>query len=758
MHLIDNRIQERLALLEAGEALETCLDGLPEDEALLIKKAALLRTMQKPGPTVQRVIVQRQEILQLAKERKNMMPHSSPNKRQSAWIWPLALAGGGIVILMFVTIFTILVSLAVLRWRNNNLKAAQNLPLETKKTLLPGARLEQPASTPENLNLSPELGSGAIEPPNAQSALLTETRGLVEVQEEPGTWKAAHNGMILQAGQSLRTGPLSRASLLFYDGSRANLESEAELRVDVLDAQRTGPRLIKLGQKIGESNHQVEHSSDPASIYEVTTPYGTGIAQGTVFHVAVFITRLVTFDVEEGVVDVTWREVTVHIAAGQSTIIIPSAPPTDPLYRLTGQGKVEQIGNWWHIAGDIFMANGHTRVVGSPQVGDWVSFEALIYPDGTRLLTRVSLLRRAPENRFTFNGKVEAIEAAQWTVAGQVIQLDNASDIDPGIQVGNQVEVEGRIAQDGTLWAERIRLIVEQPGPPFEFSGVVQGISATGWLISGINITVNPTTTIEAGITISDVVAVRGWTLADGTWLARQIQLARQDVPEFEIVGMVKSLSPWNVSGIEFATDENTRFDQMIQVGDRVRVKGIILEDGSWLAQDIQLLEVVENQDFHFVGFVTSLEPWIVNNIPLTVDETTEISENIMVGDLVWVQGVILPDGTWLAHKIQRLERSLGCLTQTTLVVSIDIDEIGVLDRHWGKIKKHGGLHVVGDVKEATVIILSGCVQEDGTFIVTQITAIYQFDRLPDMISPEDDHDDDHNDDHKHHDEDDHDD
>jgi len=745
MQSINNRIQERLSLLEAGEALETCLEGLPEDEALLIKKAAFLRSMPKPERAAERVINQRQELLQIAKERKDMAHPSPTNKHQPNWIWPLALAGGGIVILMFAFIFAVLASLAVVRWRNN-LKAVQNLPQETQKNFIPGIGLDQPTSVPEGFNPSVQPGSGMIEPPDAQNALLIETRGLVQIQEPNGTWNAAHDGMILQAGQNLRTGPFSSASLVFYDGSRATLKPKAELLVDVLDAQRTGPRLIKLVQKIGESDHQVKHSSDPTSIYEVTTPYGTGIAQGTVFHVTVFVTRFVTFDVDEGVVDVTWREVTVHIAAGQSTIVLPSAPPTEPLYRITGQGRVEQTGNWWHIAGDTFMVNGHTQVVGNPQVGDWVSYEALIYPDGTRLLTHVYLLQRAPESQFTFSGKVEAIAAAQWTVAGQVVLLDNASDIDPGIQVGNMVEVEGRIAQDGKLWAERIRLIVEQPGPPFEFSGVVQGISTTDWIISGITVTVNPTTTIEAGITISDVVAVRGWILPDGTWLARQIQLAREEVPEFELVGVVKSLSPWNVSGVVFTTDENTRSDPMIQAGDRVRVKGIILEDGSWLAQDIRLLDVVENQEFSFVGNVNSMSPWIVNNIPLTIDETTEISENIAVGDLVWVQGEILPNGTWLTHKIQRLEHNLGCLTQTTIVISVDIHEIVIHDSHWGKIKKHQGLHFTGDVKEATVIIFSGCFQEDGTFIVTQITAIHQFDRLPDRISPNNDHDDDHED------------
>ena len=202
MQSINNRIQERLSLLEAGEALETCLEGLPEDEALLIKKAAFLRSMPKPERAAERVINQRQELLQIAKERKDMAHPSPTNKHQPNWIWPLALAGGGIVILMFAFIFAVLASLAVVRWRNH-LKAVQNLPQETQKNFIPGIGLDQPTSVPEGFNPSVQPGSGMIEPPDAQSALLIEIRGLVQIQEANGTWNAAHDGMILQAGQNL---------------------------------------------------------------------------------------------------------------------------------------------------------------------------------------------------------------------------------------------------------------------------------------------------------------------------------------------------------------------------------------------------------------------------------------------------------------------------------------------------------------------------------------------------------------------------
>jgi hypothetical protein len=42
MDPLDDLLAERLTRLEAGEPLELCLAGLPEGEALLLKKASAL--------------------------------------------------------------------------------------------------------------------------------------------------------------------------------------------------------------------------------------------------------------------------------------------------------------------------------------------------------------------------------------------------------------------------------------------------------------------------------------------------------------------------------------------------------------------------------------------------------------------------------------------------------------------------------------------------------------------------------------------
>lgn len=204
--------------------------------------------------------------------------------------------------------------------------------------------------------------------------------------------------------------------------------------------------------------------------------------------------------------------------------------------------------------------------------------------------------------------------------------------------------------------------------------------------------------------------------------------------------GRVDSLEPWRVGGIEFTTDDETEIEGGIEVGDRVRVEGRILEDGAWLAREIELLDEAKPRRFHFVGIVSNINPWIVGGIPLTVDENTEIDGDVQVGDLVRVKGRVLNDGTWLAEKIKRLERQRGCLSLSAVVRSVDANQVVLLD--WQTLNLGEGIQVVGELKIATVIIVSGCIREDGTLIIVNIVVIYQLDQLPILIiqPPGDDH------------------
>lgn len=717
MNTFENILEERLARLEGGASLEECLADLPEDDALLVKKAAMLRTIAGTASISDKLAEQRRELLKLAKENDRMSSKSpSPvGKTRPQWVFPAIFAGSAMAVFTCLAIFSLLSGLVGLRWVNQpNRNQAHNV---------------------------------ALKAPDPQSAVLKDLHGLVEIQESDGTWKVAQIGQTIEAGQHIRTRELSNVTLGFYDSSQARLGPNSEVSVDQLDAQKSRPRVVMLTQQLGESKHDVAKSSDPASRYEVHTPSGVGTAKGTSFSVFVATTMLTRFDVDEGAVSVTSLDVTVIVVAGQSTVIVFGEPPAQPVFRMSGEGIVEKTGSSWHIAGRTFRTDSDTVFIGNPEVGDWVSFAARIVADGSPILDRVELVEQSPETKFAFTGTADSIGGDEWAISGRTVHVDAMTDIDSNIQVGDIVKVKGNIIEDGILLATDIQLIEEnEEGLPFAFVGVIDEITETELTISGITVTVDDKTQIESGLNTGDVVRVRGRILADGTWLAKSIEGAEEGEREFTVTGSVESIDPWVVDGIEFDTDERTEIDEEIQVGDRVRVEGRILDDGDWVAEEIELLEDEEPRRFAFTGIVNGIDPWNVGGIDFTTDEHTDIDDQILIGDRVHVMGVILPDGTLLATKIELLDTNLGCLSFSTAVREVNVNQIVMLD--WHVVQLGGEVEVEGNIQVAAVIIVSGCTEVDGGFSITHVIVIYQLDILPVIIKPPSDgHDEDDEDD-----------
>jgi regulation of enolase protein 1 (concanavalin A-like superfamily) len=523
---------------------------------------------------------------------------------------------------------------------------------------------------------------------------------------------------------------LSSVLLTFNDGSEARLGPNTEVSIEKLNAHPSdGPRIVVLSQWIGETDHQVASVTGYNSRYEVHTPSAVGTARGTAFQVRVTHDRLTRITVDEGTVAVEGRNRRVDVMARQATLVGADGALEDPSFRITGEGEVTQTGPTWIIAGLAFETHDETVIIGNPQVGDWVYVDGRLLTDGTRVADWLLLLRRSPANRFTITGRVEAMEEDEWTIAGQAIQVDEETDIDEEIALQDQVRVKGIILQDGVLLAEEIRLIEETPGLPFSFTGVVQEVISDTWKISGVVITVDDETQVDEGIETGDVVDVRGWILEDGNWLARAIQRAEDVERSFEFTGEVERVDPWQVAGIPFETRTWTEIDSGIEAGDLVRVKGRILEDGTWVASTIERLDDDEQDDelqIVFVGPVDGIDPWLVSGIPLTIDDDTLIDEDISVGDLVRVMVRILSDGSWLATSIERLELDgggLGCVHITAVV-----KEVGpgwVLPENWSIIDLDG-VSVEGEIQVGSVILMLVCVAEDGSIDVVSIVVIYQ--------------------------------
>jgi hypothetical protein len=715
-------LQERLEQLEMGGALEESLVGLSPDEAELLRLAAGLREMTYPEQSEDSAAAQRAAVLELTQER--MVNDQVARKAQEValrrswprWLMPATVfssAGALVLICMLV----VAVAAGAVWW------SGRDTPVVEKPAPV-AISVETPPGEGRHESFLPLVSR--VTPLTPERARVEDVRGFVEVQAEDSTWSVVDAARIIGAGQRVRTGALSGARLVFYDGSQASLGPDTEVSVDGLDARTDGPRVVVLSQWIGETVHDVVPAAAADSRYEVHTPSAVGAARGTVFQVLVTPDLVAHFSVDEGAVAVTGADATVVVNAGQLTTVGADGAPEEPVFRITGEGQVSQIGAVWVIAGQPFETHDGTVVVGNPQVGDWVRVRGRLLADNTRVADWIALLRRSPANRFTLSGEVEAIGSDAWTVVGQTIMVTDVTDVDDEIEVGDLVRVEGVILPEGELQAERIVRIEDAPGQPFEFRGVVQAIGDMTWTISGVAITVDDETEIAAGLQVGDLVHVHGWILEDVTWLASAIERVRDEEPAFEFTGAIESIDPWVVAGIAFETREWTEIEPGLEAGDLVRVEGRITEDGTWIAFEIERLDEEKVLHIVLVGTVTSMDPWVVSGIPLAVAGDTVIVGEITVGMLVRVKIAILPDGTWRAVEIRPFRGfgwGLGCLTFTGVVVSVDGDQLELVD--WPLLTLDDDVEIKGEIVPGSVILFQVCLADDMMLRVVYIVVIY---------------------------------
>jgi len=225
------------------------------------------------------------------------------------------------------------------------------------------------------------------------------------------------------------------------------------------------------------------------------------------------------------------------------------------------------------------------------------------------------------------------------------------------------------------------------------------------------------------------------------------------DGASFELMGALESTSPWTVAGTELETRDSTKIDEGLEVGDLVRVRGIILEDETWVAFSIEGTDEQTDPIIVLIGVVDSVDPWSVNGISLNVTDETDVQGDITSGMIVRVEILLSEDGTWEVISIAPLGESTettGCVTVVATVLSVSENEIRFLgwpitvtleignqtdntdqnnndDEEQNEDNDDEANDVTaitsGDVVQAVI-----CVSDDGTLIITQITILHMDD------------------------------
>jgi len=198
----------------------------------------------------------------------------------------------------------------------------------------------------------------------------------------------------------------------------------------------------------------------------------------------------------------------------------------------------------------------------------------------------------------------------------------------------------------------------------------------------------------------------------------------------FDLVGELESTDPWKVTGITLSTRESSQIQDGLQIGDLVRVRGIVLGAETWVAYSIGLAEDQVDPIIILIGVVDSVDPWVVNGVTLNTNDETEIQGTITQGMIVRVEFFLLPDGTWEVLGISLLGdlvETSGCATVIATVLSVNGNEIQFLG--WPTTVTLGGDNQTGDgnensggtVSENQDVLAVVCASSGGQIVIVQI-------------------------------------
>jgi len=424
----DELLQQQLYALENGAPLGSVVDGLPEqdqDLAPLISLVAAVREIPHPDLLLEQSQAQQQQIAAAVARPSNNHRNTNPTRQKKTtwgrWGWTIvpALALAGVVMLCFVA-------------------------------ALAGVGLW--------------LGG----PPNARAATLMDAHGQIEVASSAvsNDWRSVTTGERVRAGQRLRTHDASGATLLFFDGTRTTVGSDADVTLTKLGGGWGNVLKVTLTQNGGITNHSVVPLRGKNSSFLVLTPSGSASVHGTTFNVDVASNGRSRFAVDTGTVLVSNADAQVSLTAGQATAAQPGQKPEKPAYRFSLAGLVTaNQGTTWVVSGVPFTVTPDTEIRGNPQVSSRVQVKGRILESGVWVADQIEPVED-DQQASSFTGTVQAISGDTWQVDGWTVLANRITDLGENLSVGRAVRVTFTILPDGRWLAVRIESLEETPPEP----------------------------------------------------------------------------------------------------------------------------------------------------------------------------------------------------------------------------------------------------------------------------------------------------
>ena len=251
-----------------------------------------------------------------------------------------------------------------------------------------------------------------------------------------------------------------------------------------------------------------------------------------------------------------------------------------------------------------------------------VARQVHLVPSKTRNRHLAGLVASLSETEIVIQPPGEGAEAASFQLSDAVrINLrQGAASLLPGRFV-----VASYIATDGQDAGALIEINVmpglesedspepgEEPTNVAVIRGTFQGINAdtANLILSSTEVAIGVDTVMTAGISVGDAVVVEAELQDDASLLARRVEhdegegsTAARTVLRGVFQGRDAGTGEWLVSGAKVTVDARTYADALPNMGQRVKVTGIIRDDGALYAREIENFpETVDPEGEHPVS------------------------------------------------------------------------------------------------------------------------------------------------------------
>ena len=302
-------------------------------------------------------------------------------------------------------------------------------------------------------------------------------------------------------------------------------------------------------------------------------------------------------------------------------------------------------------------------------------------------------------------------------------------------------------------------LEVEESGDPPEeptnvavIRGTFQGINAdnANLILSSTEVAIDVDTLMTAGISVGDAVLVEAMLRDDASLLARRVEhdegvghTAARTVLRGVFQGRDTETGEWEVSGARITVDSRTYADALPAKGQRVKVTGILRDDDTLYAREIEnFSETVDLDEEHSVSLegifleIAAGGAWNVGGIPVQVDADTVLSGRPSVGRRVVVTATARTSGL-LATRVSAAASGQGSPVRSVSIRgTVDrVDEGEAVIVEGIRILLSDLTKTVGSTEAGSNVRIKAELQLDGKLLAREIVQYAYYDETGETSS-----------------------